>query len=485
MTAAIALPRLGTFPAWREAARGLLAAGLSPGQVAWRFEGAAVGLFDAPAPAAPPPGSAAAPRTTKAFLSLAEAAAPHKDPATYAHLYSLLWRMQRDAVDLADRSDPDAGPLIIARKALARDIHKMHAFVRFFEVPGPGARRRFAAWFEPDHHIVGTTAGFFARRFGDMDWAIATPHGTARFEDGALTVTADIARPDLPGDAAMDLWQTYYASIFNPARLKVQAMQSEMPKKYWRNLPEASLIPEMIANAQARTDAMRATAPSQPPRYAARATAPVARREDTDMDLFAPQTLDAVRQDAAACTRCPLYGPATQTVFGEGPQDAPLMVVGEQPGDQEDLAGRPFVGPAGQLFDQLAEEAGMDRSRAYVTNAVKHFKFVQRGKRRIHQRPGAGEVSHCRWWLELEREVIKPRLTLALGATALHALTGNGAGILKRRGGVEPARDGGPVFVTVHPSYLLRLPSAEARQAEERAFVADLRAALAHPALAA
>ena len=142
----------------------------------------------------------------------------------------------------------------------------------------------------------------------------------------------------------------------------------------------------------------------------------------------------ALREEAMGCTRCPLYKPATQTVFGEGPIDAPLMFVGEQPGDQEDLAGRPFVGPAGQMFDRAMAEAGLDRSRAYVTNAVKHFKFEQRGKRRIHAKPGAGEIEACRWWIEQEQMLVAPKVTVALGATAARSLFGKVMTIGKERG---------------------------------------------------
>lgn len=157
-----------------------------------------------------------------------------------------------------------------------------------------------------------------------------------------------------------------------------------------------------------------------------------------------------------------------------------MMFVGEQPGDQEDLAGRPFVGPAGQLFDSVLADVGIDRRSVYVTNAVKHFKFVLRGKRRLHQRPSAGEVSACRWWIEAERDLILPALVVALGATATLSLTGNGREILKRRGALEATADGTPVFLTVHPSYLLRLPDAETKKRETEAFRKDLEAAAAH-----
>jgi DNA polymerase len=176
------------------------------------------------------------------------------------------------------------------------------------------------------------------------------------------------------------------------------------------------------------------------------------------------------------CTRCPLYHDATQTVFGEGPLDAPLLFIGEQPGDQEDLAGRPFVGPAGQLFDQALAEAGVDRAAAYVTNAVKHFKFERRGKRRLHQSPDAGEIQACRWWLGQEIDLVRPRLIVALGASAARGMLGKAVTISRSRGTAIPLENGAEGWVTVHPSYLLRLPD-ESRRAEERArFVKELRA---------
>jgi DNA polymerase len=161
--------------------------------------------------------------------------------------------------------------------------------------------------------------------------------------------------------------------------------------------------------------------------------------------------------------------------MGEGPQDAPLMIVGEQPGDQEDLAGRPFVGPAGQLLDRHLERAGIDRETAYVTNAVKHFKYVERGKRRLHQSPTAKEIDICRWWVESERAIVKPRLVLALGASAARGMLGKTVSITKARGAAIPLDDGSELWVTAHPSYLLRLDGA-AQEEQTRLFDADLAA---------
>ena len=182
--------------------------------------------------------------------------------------------------------------------------------------------------------------------------------------------------------------------------------------------------------------------------------------------------------EAAACRACPLWEPATQTVFGEGPEDARLMFVGEQPGDQEDLAGRPFVGPAGQMFDTALAEAGIDRNTVYVTNAVKHFKFEPRGKRRIHAKPDNGDIAACKlFWLELERQEVKPALTVLMGATAARAVLGRTVTISRERSRPIALDDNSQAFVTVHPSYLLRLPDEESKRREYKAFVADLRQA--------
>ena len=184
---------------------------------------------------------------------------------------------------------------------------------------------------------------------------------------------------------------------------------------------------------------------------------------------------EALFEEARGCRRCDLYKYATQTVFGEGPLDASIMFVGEQPGDQEDLAGRPFVGPAGTLFDDALENSGIDRSAVYVTNAVKHFKFVARGKRRIHNKPDAGEITACRWWIEHERELIRPPITVALGATAARSLIGKVVTISRTRGEPLTLADGSECWVTAHPSSILRAPDEAARKEGKRMFLRDLK----------
>jgi DNA polymerase len=188
--------------------------------------------------------------------------------------------------------------------------------------------------------------------------------------------------------------------------------------------------------------------------------------------------LKRVAKEAASCTRCPLYRHATQTVFGEGPVGAAIMLVGEQPGDQEDLAGRPFVGPAGRLLDRALAEAGMDRAKVYVTNAVKHFKNEPRGKKRLHKRPNRYEVEVCRVWLTQEISLVRPQLVLALGVTAAGALAGRPVVLSRERGKVIEFADGQRGMVTVHPSSLLRMPDQAARHDAFATLVKDLKAAV-------
>jgi DNA polymerase len=381
-------------------------------------------------------------------------------------LYAMLLRLKTVRQALDDEADPRVRRLNALAKAVRRDIHKMHAFVRFREIDG-----RFIAFFEPDHHTVRRAASFFVNRFTNMRWSILTPELSIHWDGERLSEGPGATKADAPsGDPVEETWRTYYSSIFNPARLKVGAMLKEMPKKYWRNMPETSLVQPLIAGARQREiDMIDASVIKEGLKHALEAE----RRIEPGGNLRA--SWEALLKDARKCTRCELYKHGTQTVFGEGPLDAAIMFVGEQPGDQEDIAGRPFVGPAGAVFDAALEKVGIDRSTVYVTNAVKHFKFVQKGKRRIHNKPDAGEISACRWWIEHERELIRPPVTVALGATAARSLIGKTVTIGKVRGEPLQLGDGGECWVTVHPSSLLRMPDPEARHEARALFERDLK----------
>jgi DNA polymerase len=190
-------------------------------------------------------------------------------------------------------------------------------------------------------------------------------------------------------------------------------------------------------------------------------------------------TLEELRREAACCTACHLYERATQTVFGEGPEHALVMLVGEQPGDREDREGHPFVGPAGRMLDRALVEAGIDRDKVYLTNAVKHFKWVPRGKRRIHAAPSVGEIDACKPWLEAEIRTVDPRLVVCLGAVAVRAVLGPGFKLTQHRGEVVELGDGRCATATVHPSSIVRIQDPEQRHAERHRFVEDLAAAAA------
>ena len=476
MAAETVLARLAhpaDFDGWRRQARLLAGAGVAPSQIVWQVGDEAAGLFGGELAEGLASASAVELTVPRDFPELARSVVCHRDASRFDLLYRLLLRLQRESGLLRIVTDDDVHRANAMAKAVRRDLHKMTAFVRFREVCDAEGEEAYVAWFEPEHHIVERVSRFFVERFAAMRWSILTPERCLHWDGATLHLGEGAARTQAPDDDAMEAyWRTYYANIFNPARLKIKAMKAEMPEKYWRNLPEAELIAPLIAAAGRRAQEMVAKAPSEPPERHLRQ---LQRRpaDRTDPALH-PGTWEQARMAAKECSRCGLCRDATQTVFGEGPLSAPVMFVGEQPGDQEDLAGRPFVGPAGQVFDRIMGEAGLDRRRAYVTNAVKHFKFEVRGKRRIHQKPNAGEVTACQFWLGLERAFVKPRLVVALGATALRSLTGHAGSLASVRARELVLDDGTPLVATVHPSYLLRLPDEAARDRETARFRADI-----------
>jgi len=257
----IVLPEIGTVSAWRAEVRRLAGQGVPPEAVLWSVGGPASDLFATSVPAT---GAKVALRLSREALDGIETALLHADPERFSRAHALVLRLSRGELRWGDRSDAALRKLLDQEKAVRREIHKTHGFVRFREVSPPGANRRaFAAWYEPEHPVLEAAAPFFARRFGDMDWIIATPQLTASCEDGKLRFSITEDRRPPAADATEHLWRVYFANIFNPARLMVTAMQSHMPRKYWKNLPEADLIPELIRTAPERVQAMH-TEPQGP-----------------------------------------------------------------------------------------------------------------------------------------------------------------------------------------------------------------------------
>lgn len=450
---------------FRAHVRRLIAADVRPEHVSWEIGGAGGFDFGERLPEATRP--VALPRAAADLIDLVVC---HSDPERYALLYALIWRLLHGERDLLQvMSDPLVHRLELMRKTIRRDLHKMHAFLRFRQVEGDA--ERFIAWFEPDHFIVEATADFFVDRFRSFCWSILTPKGSLHWDTSKLVIGPPGRREDTPASDAFEAgWRGYYEATFNPARTNPALMRQHMPKKYWKNMDETRAIADLVRTAGSRVEEMLEAQAAE-----GEAAMPARRSPDKAVaDMFdqGPKSLKALNELIEASDPM-VEGGSDKAVLGEGPLHAAVAFVGEQPGDQEDLQGRPFVGPAGQLLMKAMDEAGVEREKAYVTNAVKHFKFVRRGKIRLRQTPTAAEVKHYRWWLEKEMDFVDPGLVMTLGATAALAMAGRAVPVTKNRG---PTTFGDrPGFITVHPSYLLRIPDAEAKAQAYRDFVADLK----------
>jgi uracil-DNA glycosylase len=410
-------------------------------------------------------------RVPGAFMETARTIALHSEESKWSLLYRVLWRLTHGEPKLLEiPTDADVIALRHVEKEVQKDAYRMRQYIRFRETQLEG-EPWFVAWYEPEHDSVHLNEKFFADRFTNMRWSILTPKRCMHWNGEEISFSAGVDKSAAPaGDDVEPLWVTYYSSIFNPARVKVRAMKAQMPVRNWKNLPEAKAIAPLLANAPLRVNTMIERSESQ-------------RIRDSDYSLAQPpQTRDwpLLRDAALTCRACPLWKNATCTVFGEGPLNARVVLVGEQPGNDEDLAGKPFVGPAGQVLDRALASTGIDRSQLYVTNAVKHFKWEPRGKRRIHKTPSARDIAACRPWLEAELDLLKPQLIVALGVTAMRALFDAELRVTEHRGQKLQSRYG-ETLVTVHPSSLLRLPPGVEFEPEFEKFVADLSKASERP----
>ena len=444
------------FDGWRIAARALALKSVPPGEVGWAVRDPTGDLPPATSsfPDAPE-GSFSVPAT---FVDLARTIIAHRAPHRFALLYRLLWRL-RSHHDLLDNTDdPDVAQAEAMADAVRRDKQRMLETLRFREI-GRERTSRYVACFKPEHHILEAIAPVFARRYADMPWSILTPEISAHFDGSLISFTSGLGSAEMPSDDRLEeTWRLYSANLFASGRLH---HRPPVPKRSWQETPTTgAMIAEAASGPQTDPDAAMQGKTAKP------------------LD-----DIETLREQAATCRACHLWKHATQTVFGEGPKHAPIMMVGEQPGDKEDLAGRPFVGPAGALLDQALEEVGIDRAKVYVTNVVKHFKWEPRGKRRIHKKPNAAEITACRPWLQSEIRVVRPRAIVCLGATAAQAVIGPKFRVSVQRGLFVASDLAEFVTATVHPSSILRAPTDEARRLERARFVEDLghiREAIAH-----
>lgn len=459
------------FDAWRVAALDALAQKLPPESIDWRTAQAEPALFNESARSAKAAKAADAPpvRVSRELASLLKDAAHFRDARRWSFLYRVLWRWAQGDRSVASPADEDGARLYKMAKAVRRAQHDMIAYVRFRQRDASLGAPEFVAWYEPDHDVLAWGAEHFAARMGRSTWLIATPDGAAMFDGERLQLERGRARASdhaavLP-DAAEALWMTYYRSIFNPARLNESALEQHMPVRFWKGLPEGALIPKLVSDA--RGGARRVAQAQNVGALGGKAVQVDALAAQPERD--APTSLDT-------CRRCDLWRNATQAVHGAGPSDARIMLLGEQPGDQEDLKGEPFVGPAGQLLQDAMQRAGVVREHVYLTNAVKHFKWEPRGKRRLHKTPAQQEVEACSYWLEQELHDVGAKVIVTLGATALAALFGRRATLSAHVGRVVPYRDK-LVVATYHPSYALRQNDEAAREKTVAAIVAALELA--------
>lgn len=405
---------------WRRAARACVLAGLAPLEVTWTIGP------DAEEPPAVE-GGFALPRT---LVNLAAQAFQAREPERFGLLYTLIWQAHHGTLPAGG---PDHRLARLWALAVRADTHRMRTHIRFMAAGG-GER---IGWYEPEHFVLESNARLIARRHPDQTFTIATPDGTAHWDGRGLRFGGGLAHPG-DDETLLAWWDAHRDAILTTSHAGGGLPAAEELDEAPRPLDRPPAGPVVLPGSQ--TGASRRLA-----------------------------------RDARTCTRCALHGPATQTVSGEGPAAARAMFIGEQPGDQEDVIGRPFVGPAGQLLDMALEEAGIDRRQIYITNAVKHFKFEPRGKRRIHQSPSPEEIGICRFWLDAERAAVNPALIVLLGGSAGRAVLGRPVGVTRERGRVFDLPDGTRAFLTVHPSYLLRQPDDASYEREYAAFLADLR----------
>jgi DNA polymerase len=445
---------MSDYQQWRQAASKCLRAGVHPSEFAWN--GGEQGALFAPQADE----ASAVVWIPKSFVTLAQVVARHSNPRRWDLLYRVAWRLKHDEKHLLEIDvDPDVAALLAMRKAVEKDAYRMRQFVRFRRVEDEDGER-FVAWYDPSHDTLEENGSFFVERFGAMRWAILTPRASLTWDLAELKVGPGVPRSQAPAeDELEELWRVYYRTVFNPARLKLKAMRAQLPVHRWSNLPEAQAIPDLVRLSRGRVQDMIAAQP----------------RSASD---FVPEnaTLADLRDAVRRCDACELCRRASGPVWGEGNATAKLVLVGEQPGDEEDLAGRPFVGPAGQVLNRAMSEAGIDRDRVYLTNAVRAFKFEERGKRRIHHNPRASEIAACRPWLAAEIGAIRPELIVCLGGSAAQSLLGRAVRIASERGNVQTRGDWS-VAVTYHPSTVLRTPDLAQQREFFRMLVEDLERA--------
>lgn len=393
----------------------------------------------------------------KKLLADAYAISCYRDETRWSFLDAVCARFKAEGPRILDNpADNDAIEWGARLKAIRRDVHKAHAFVRFKKVLVDD-KEVFVAWHNPQHFTVDIFIRLFTRRFPKMHFTISTRDETAHFAEGRVAFSEGQPSEAMRfEDTWEDYWRTYYKSIFNPARLMIGAMKKEMPMHHWQTLPEARLIPGLIRSSGARLQTMA--------RRAQPSAAPYIDENST--------SLEAVAAALGSCRGCDLHQHCRVTP-GKGNPRAKVFLVGEQPGDEEEKRGEPFVGAAGQMLRRAADECGISIDDSYVTNAVKHFKFENRGPYRLHKNPARDEIAACRPWLQREIQIVIPKVIVCLGSTAALGVTGRLWPVERYRGTWLPSSNQSPVLLTYHPAAILRA-SEDKKMEYYRHLVQDL-----------
>lgn len=400
-------------------------------------------------------------RVPKPFLELARLVSCHHDPRRWQLLYRVLWRITHGERDLLEfHIDDDVYHLRQMSAAVQLDAQRMQSGLRFHQLEHL-EEDSYIAWFRPEHETLRLVAPFFAQRFQMMNWAIVTPSGSAFWDKKRLQFGPGLPLEQSPSrDQLEQIWHRHCRKWIEAGDLPWPTQSAGVAAPHWALSPETRLGEEVFGHRS-----------KEPPM----AESTDRKRRSAEDYLPDRPGLIALQQAARYCQGCDLYQNATQTVFGEGSADAKVMLIGEQPGDEEDITGHPFVGPAGQVLNDALAAAGLDRNEVYLTNAVKHFKNTPRGKRRIHAKPSRGEVMACRPWLESEIFTIEPAIVVCLGATAAQALLGTSFRISKQRGEIFETEWSPKTMATWHPSSILRIPDTDARETRRKELIADLQ----------
>lgn len=390
------------FEGFKEVARSLILERVHPEQVQWSQNSQDLFAKDYD-----PKKNIDSFNVSKRYVSLARAISYARNDTKWSLLYRILYRLKYENSKLLElASDPDVREANLIQKSVSRDIHKMHAFVRFKKALVE-AQEVYVAWHKSEHLIVRAAAPFFQKRFGDRPWSIYTPDESAHWDLEALSFGPGMNHKDFNYTDEMDeAWIDYYSSIYNPARLNTKQMRQEMSPKYWESMPESLIIKELVDNTPKLIDEM-------------------SKLQWREATVDASLNLSQTKEQAKSCKACSLHcSGATQIVFGEGPINASVMIVGDMPEELDDRLGRPFSGTSGKMIKSIVSDLGIKREECYFTHVVKHFKFKEVEGKKIAINAKGQESHACRPWLEAEIEKVRPKVILGLGTSVGIALTG-------------------------------------------------------------